>query len=157
MRRLATYATWIVACELAGVLGGLVTAPAIPTWYAELAKPAWTPPGWVFGPVWTALYALMGMAAARVWTRHRRLRSGRVSLAAFIVQLVLNAAWSFLFFGLHSPGLGLVDIVALWITIVAVLAWWWNLERPSALLLAPYLAWVSFAAALNAAVWRLNP
>ncbi len=156
-RRLAVYAVGIVACELAGVLGGLVTTPAIPTWYAALSKPAWTPPGWLFGPVWTVLYALMGIAAARVWLRHRGSRAGRASLALFAFQLVLNAAWSFLFFGLRSPALGLAEIVVLWAAIAALVTWWWRLERPAALLLAPYLAWVSFAAALNLAIWRLNP
>jgi benzodiazapine receptor len=156
MRRLATYAAWIAACELAGVLGGIATAPAIPTWYAGLVKPPWTPPGWLFGPVWTALYALMGIAAARVWIRHRVTRTGRISLAAFVVQLVLNAAWSFLFFELHNPALGFVDIVVMWGVILTLVVWWWRLERPSSLLLVPYLAWVSFATTLNAAVWRLN-
>jgi tryptophan-rich sensory protein len=155
--RVGAYAVAIVVCELAGVLGALATTPAIPTWYATLAKPAWTPPGWLFGPVWTTLYAIMGVAAARVWIYQRHTASGRRSLALFAVHLVLNAAWSFLFFGLRSPALGLADIVVLLATIVALVAWWWRLDRVAALLLAPYLAWVSFATALNAAIWRLNP
>ncbi len=157
VRRAATYVTWIATCEGAGLLAALATAPQVSTWYAGLAKPAWTPPGWLFGPVWIALYAAMGVAAARVWIRQRTTRTGRRSLAAFVLQLVLNAAWSFLFFGLHSPVLGLVDIVIMWGVIVTLVLWWWRLERPSSLLLVPYLAWVSFAAALNAAIWRLNP
>ena len=155
--KVGAYALAIVLCELAGVLGALATTPAIPTWYATLAKPAWTPPGWLFGPVWTTLYAMMGIAAARVWIRWRHTAGGRRSLALFAVHLVLNAAWSFLFFGLRSPALGLADIVVLLATIVALVAWWWRLDRVAALLLAPYLAWVSFATALNAAIWRLNP
>lgn len=155
-RGLVAYAVGIAVCELAGVLAGLATVPAVPTWYADLVKPAWTPPGWLFGPVWTLLYALMGIAVARVWLRHRSSVEGRRTLGLFAVQLVLNAAWSFLFFGLHSPALGLAEIVVLWAGIAALVAWWWRLERPAALLLAPYLAWVAFAAALNFAIWRLN-
>jgi tryptophan-rich sensory protein len=155
--KVVAYAVAIVSCELVGALGALATTPAIPTWYATLAKPAWTPPGWLFGPVWTALYAMMGIAAARVWIHHRHTRAGRRSLALFAVHLVLNAAWSFLFFGLRSPGLGLADIVVLLAAIAALVAWWWRLDRVAALLLTPYLAWVSFATALNAAIWRLNP
>ena len=157
MRRLGTYLFWIALSELAGVLGGLATAPAIPTWYATLAKPAWTPPGWLFGPVWTALYVLMGIAAARVWIHHRQASAGRRSLALFGAQLALNAEWPVLFFGLKAPGAALVAIVILWATILALIVWWWRLERISALLLIPSLAWVSFATALNAAIWRLNP
>jgi len=155
-RKLLAYALWIVLAQLAGVLGSLATAPAIPGWYATLAKPSWTPPGWLFGPVWITLYALMGVAAARVWILHRRSSSGRASLIVFVVHLALNTAWSFLFFGLRAPGLGLVGITVLWATIVVLIAWWWRLERASALLLVPYLGWVSFATALNAAIWRLN-
>ena len=157
MKRLGTYLVWILLSELAGVIGGLATAPAIPTWYATLVKPTCTPPGWVFGPVWIALYALMGIAAARVWIRHRQTSAGKRSLALFGAQLALNAEWPVLFFGLKAPGAALVSIVILWATILALIVWWWRLERISALLLIPYLAWVSFATALNAAVVRLNP
>ncbi len=155
-RAAVAYIVAIVGCELVGVLAGIATVPAIPTWYAGLAKPAWTPPGWVFGPVWTTLYALMGIAAARVWLRHRNTHPGRASLALFAVHLGLNAAWSFLFFGLRSPGLGLGEIVVLWATLAVLVAWWWRLERVAAVLLLPYVAWASFAAVLNAAIWRLN-
>jgi benzodiazapine receptor len=157
MKRFGTYLVWILVSELAGVLGGLATRPAIPTWYATLVKPTWTPPGWVFGPVWITLYALMGIAAARVWIRHRRTSAGKRSLALFGAQLALNAMWSVVFFGLKAPGAALVVIVMLWATIFALILWWWRLERISAALLIPYLAWVSFATALNAAIWRLNP
>ena len=157
MKRLGTYIVWILLSELAGVLGGLATAPAIPTWYATLVKPTWTPPGWVFGPVWTVLYALMGIAAARVWIRHRQTSAGKRSLALFGAQLALNAEWPVLFFGLKAPGAALVSIAILWATILALIVWWWRLERTSAALLIPYLAWVSFATALNAAIVRLNP
>jgi benzodiazapine receptor len=157
MRRLGTYLGWILVSELAGVLGAFATTSAIPTWYAALAKPAWTPPNWVFGPAWTVLYAVMGVAAARVWIRHRRTPAGKRSLALFGAQLAMNAEWPVLFFGLRAVGAALVAIVILWATILALIIWWWRLERTSAALLIPYLVWVSFATALNAAIWRLNP
>jgi tryptophan-rich sensory protein len=157
MRRLATYLGWIIVSEFAGVLGALATTSAIPTWYAALSKPAWTPPNWIFGPVWTVLYAVMGIAAARVWIRHRQTSAGKRSLALFGAQLAMNAEWPVLFFGLHAVGAALVAILILWAAILALILWWWRLERPSSLLLIPYLAWVSYATALNAAIWRLNP
>jgi benzodiazapine receptor len=157
VRRFGTYLTWIAVSELAGVLGGLATASAIPTWYATLAKPAWTPPNWVFGPVWTLLYALMGIAAARVWIRHRRTSAGKRSLALFGAQLAMNAAWPVLFFGLRAPGAALVAIVVLWAVIGTLILRWWPLEQAAAFLLIPYLAWVTFATALNAAILHLNP
>lgn len=156
LRRLVVYVVSILLAELVGVVGSLATAPAVPGWYATIPKPAWTPPGWLFAPVWTALYAAMGVAAARVFIRHHRTSAGRASLGLYLAHLVVNGAWSFLFFGLRSPGAGLVDIVVLWIMIVALIGWWWRLERPAAWLLTPYLAWVSFATALNAAMWRLS-
>ena len=144
---------WLVACFLAASLGA-VFMPG--EWYAALKKPAWNPPAWIFGPVWTALYATMAVAAWLVWKRggvhaHRR------PLALFLTQLVLNAAWTPLFFGLHWPGFAFAEMVALWLAIAATLAAFWPLSRAAAWLLAPYLAWVSFAAALNFALWRLNP
>jgi benzodiazapine receptor len=156
-RRFATYLTWIAVSELAGVLGGFATASAIPTWYATLATPTWTPPNWVFGPVWTLLYALMGIAAARVWIRHRRSSAGKRSLALFGAQLAMNAAWPVLFFGLRAPGAALVAVVVLWAVIGTLILQWWRLEQAAAFLLIPYLVWVTFATALNAAILHLNP
>jgi benzodiazapine receptor len=157
MRRVGTYLGWILVSELAGVIGAFATTSAIPTWYATLAKPAWTPPNWVFGPVWTALYAVMGIAAARVWIHHRDTPAGKRSLALWGAQLAMNLEWPVLFFGLRAVGAALVAIVILWAAIAALVAWWWRLERTSSLLLIPYLAWVGYAAALNAAIWHLNP
>lgn len=155
-RGLWPFVAWIVAAELAGVVGSLATAPAVPGWYATLAKPGWTPPSWLFGPVWITLYALMGSAAALVWVRRRQVAGALASLALFAAHLVLNAAWSFLFFGLRSPALGLAGIVPLWACIAVLVAWWWRLHRPAALLLLPYLAWTTFATGLNLAIFRLN-
>jgi tryptophan-rich sensory protein len=124
------------------------------SWYTGLAKPAWTPPSWVFGPVWTALYAMMAIAGWLVWRR-----GGPASWHAlrwFAVQLVLNVGWSAVFFGLQMPGLAAVEILALWCTIAVTLRTSWRVSRPAGLLLVPYLLWVSFAVILNVALWRLN-
>jgi tryptophan-rich sensory protein len=157
MKRLGTYLVWVGGCEILGLLGGIVTFHAVATWYPALVKPSWTPPNWVFGPVWTVLYALMGIAAARVWIHHRGTRSGRYSLMLFGVQLALNCTWSVLFFAVRVPGYAFVEIVLLWITILALVLWWWWLDRKASLLLVPYLAWAGFAGALNATIWNLNP
>lgn len=146
---------WVALCLAAGGLGGLVTTPAIPTWYAQLEKPAWTPPGWLFGPAWTTLYLLMAVAAWLVW-RRGGFAGQRRPLTLFLVQLALNAAWSFLFFGLRNPGLGLAEIVVLWAMIVATLLAFRRVSTAAALLLVPYLLWVTFATALNFEIWRLN-
>jgi tryptophan-rich sensory protein len=157
VKRFGPYLLWVAICELAGLLGGIVTVPAVATWYPTLAKPSWTPPGWLFGPVWTVLYALMGIAAAHVWIRHRQTKGGRLSLVLFGVQLALNCTWSFLFFGARVPGFAFAHIILLWIAILALVVWWWWLDRKASLLLLPYLAWVAFAGALNAVIWNLNP
>ena len=122
-------------------------------WYAALAKPTWTPPGWLFGPVWTVLYVMIAMAAWLVWQHRARVDTALVLWAA---QLILNGAWSWLFFGLERPGLALLDIVALLAAIAATAIAFARISRIAALLLAPYFAWVAFAAALNFAIWRLN-
>jgi tryptophan-rich sensory protein len=123
-------------------------------WYAALAKPAWTPPSWVFPPVWAALYLLMGIAAWLIW-RTGGARSRR-PLALFAVQLALNAAWSWLFFGEHRIGAALLDIVLLWVAIRMTASGFFRVRPAAGVLLLPYLAWVTFAAALNASIWRLN-
>lgn len=146
---------WLVLCYGAAFLGSLATGPAIPTWYADLNKPAFTPPNWLFGPVWTLLYTLMGIAAWLVWRRAAQWRVGP-ALLFFCLQLVLNVLWSLLFFGLQNPGLALVDIVALWLMILATTAAFWQVSGAAGALLLPYLAWVGFAAVLNYQLWWLN-
>jgi len=121
-------------------------------WYTELRKPSWNPPGWIFGPVWTFLYASMAVAAWRVW----KAGDARTALALYVVQLALNAAWSWLFFGLHRPGLAFVDILALWAAILATTLAFFPKDRAAGWLMVPYLAWVSFAAFLNFTLWRMN-
>ena len=132
------------------------TARSVAEWYPALAKPAWTPPNAVFAPVWTALYFLMALVAWLVWRKAGGLAAARLPLALFAVQLALNAAWSILFFGLRMPGLAFGELVLLWLAIVATLAAFWRVLPAAGLLLAPYLAWVTFAGALNFAIWRLN-
>jgi tryptophan-rich sensory protein len=122
-------------------------------WYAELAKPAWTPPNWLFGPVWTVLYVMIAVAAWLVWQRESRIGT---PLILWGLQLGLNGVWSWLFFGLERPGLAVLDIVALLVTIAATVLAFARVSRAAALLLLPYLAWVAFATALNIAIWQLN-
>lgn len=145
----------LAVCLGAAALGSAATVPRIDEWYAALDKPSWTPPSWVFGPVWTVLYIAMAVAAWLVW-RQAGLAAARWPLGLFAVQLGLNVAWSWLFFGLRSPALGLIDILLLWIAIAATLASFWRRTTAAGLLLAPYLAWVTFAAVLNSAIWWLN-
>ena len=143
---------WFVLCFAAAGIGSIFVPG---TWYQTLVKPSWTPPSWLFGPVWTLLYGMMAAAAWLVWKRYG-LSGALVPLAAFVVQLALNAAWSWLFFGLHRPGLAFTEIVLLWLAILATLLLFWSEERLAGVLLIPYIAWVSFAAVLNFTLWRLN-
>jgi len=124
-------------------------------WYASLEKPSWNPPNWIFGPAWTALYAMMAVAAWLVW-RRGGFAAQALPLAAFLVQLLLNALWSWLFFGLKNPGLAFAEIVALWVAIATTLLLFRRPSATAAWLLAPYLAWVTFASLLNFTLWRLN-
>lgn len=145
----------VVLCFAAAALGSLMTMPSIPTWYAGLEKPFFSPPNWIFAPVWTVLYALMAIAFWRVWTLGRGSALQAAALA-FAVQLVLNVAWSGAFFALHSPVLALIDIVALLLAIIATMSAFARIDGRAAWMLAPYLAWVAFATTLNAAIWWLN-
>ncbi len=143
---------WLLLSFAAAYFGGLFMPG---DWYASLKKPTWNPPGWVFGPVWTALYAMMGVAAWLVWKRGG-FAVQRRPLALFLIQLALNAAWTPLFFGLHRPGLAFAEIVLLWLAIAATIRAFRHVSRPAAWLLAPYLVWVSFASVLNFTLWRMN-
>jgi len=146
----------ITVSELAGIVGSLFTAPSVPTWYQGLAKPAFTPPGWVFAPVWTTLFALMGIAAYLVWRKGLERREVKIALAIFIFQLVLNTLWSFIFFGLHNPGLAIIEIIILWLAILTAIIYFAKISRPAAWLLVPYILWVSFAGFLNYSIWQLS-
>lgn len=152
-RILLGLAGWLAASFAAGWIGSRYLPGE---WYAGLAKPSWTPPSVVFAPVWLSLYALMGVAAWLVWRRAGFAGAGP-ALGLFIGQLVLNALWSYLFFGLHRPGTAFLDIVVLWLLILVVAILFGRVSRVAGAMLLPYLAWVGFAACLNFAIWRLNP
>ena len=144
-----------VVCFAAAGIGGAAVTPKIDNWYATLVKPSWNPPDRVFGPVWSVLYLCMAIAAWLVWRQGGP--GGAVgALTLFGVQLVLNLAWPWLFFGLRNPGLAFVDVLLLWAAVAATMAASWSRSTLAGILFAPYLAWVSFAAALNFVVWRMN-
>ena len=147
---------FIVVCLGAGGLGAFATTPEIGGWYQTIAKPSWNPPAFVFGPVWTTLYIMMAIAAWLIW-KPAGFKAAGAPLALFGGQLMLNIAWSFLFFGLHQPGWAFGEIVLLWLAIAATMASFFRRSQLAGWLLAPYLAWVSFASVLNFALWRLNP
>ena len=138
-----------------GAVGGLVTAPEIPLWYAGLNKPSFNPPNWLFGPVWTTLYLLMGVSCYLVWKQPVSVERNK-ALYLFILQFVLNFCWSFIFFGMHETGWALTEMILLWLTILATIFSFAKFSKTAAWLLVPYIAWVSFAMLLNGAIWRLN-
>jgi benzodiazapine receptor len=147
----------IVACQCAGAIGSIFTTPAIPTWYAALEKPFFNPPNWLFAPAWITLYLLMGIAAFLVWRKGLGQRGVKAALVVFLVQLVLNALWSVVFFGLKSPLWGVVVILALWVAILLTILRFFKLSTAAGALLLPYILWVSFASVLNVSIWVLNP
>lgn len=147
---------WIVLAQAAGLIGSFSTFANIPAWYAFLAKPDLAPPNWVFGPVWTTLYILMGIAAFLVWREGVNKRRVRQALVIFCFQLALNALWSVLFFGMRSLLLGLLGVAALWLSIALTMRLFARVSPAATWLLVPYLAWVSFASYLNYALWSLN-
>jgi len=144
---------WTGLCLGAGLIGSVFTTRSVGSWYLALSKPSWTPPSGVFGPVWTALYVMMGVAAWLVW---RRSGLATLPISLFAVQLALNVAWSAIFFGMRQPGWAFVDIVALWVAVAATMIAFYRVTPTAGLLLAPYLAWITFASALNLAIWRMN-
>jgi tryptophan-rich sensory protein len=146
----------ILICEAAGIIGSIFTMDSISTWYVSLVKPALNPPSWVFGPVWTLLYALMGIAAFIVWKKAGSERRGNQALWIFGFQLLLNTTWSIAFFGLQDPGLALANVVLLWASIVWSMICFYKISKTAAWLLLPYLLWVSFASYLNYSIWLLN-
>lgn len=145
----------LMLCLAVASMGSRFTIPQIDSWYAALRKPSWTPPNWLFGPVWLALYVGMAVSSWLVW-RERGFSGAALPLFVFAVQLALNAAWSALFFGLQNPAAALVDIVLLWFAILLTAVLFWPINAWAAALMIPYLLWVSFAAALNFQIWRMN-
>jgi len=146
----------IIICQLAGLIGYLFTRPAIPTWYASLRKPFFTPPDWVFGPVWIILYILMGIAASLVWQKNLEQKQTRNALILFGAQLILNAFWPFVFFGLKSPLAGLIAISILAGAILLTIQRFSGVSRTAGILLIPYFIWVSFASGLNLSIYAIN-
>ncbi len=149
----AVLALLILICLVVGTLGGLSSTTAIEDWYRTIAKPSWTPPDAVFGPVWTVLYIMMAVAAWLVWRTGDQVRP---ALILFFVQLALNLAWTLLFFAARSPGLALIEVVFLWLGVLFTMLAFFARSRAAGWLFVPYLAWVSFAAVLNAAIWMMN-
>ena len=146
----------IVVCQAAGAVGALFTGRSVSTWYATINKPSFTPPSWVFGPVWISLYLMMGFALFLVWNRGISSEGVRLAVCLFAIQLFLNAAWSPAFFGMQSPAIGLVVIILLLVAIIATVVAFVRISFPAALLMIPYLLWVSYATILNAAIVYLN-
>jgi len=146
----------IVICNSAGFIGSIFTTSAIPTWYSSLEKPSFNPPNWVFGPVWTTLYTLMGISAYLVWRQGIHNSQVKTALIIFGIQLFLNAIWSPIFFGLRALFAALVVIGILWITILLTIFTFYKVSTIAALLLIPYILWVSFATVLNYSLWALN-
>ncbi|KKT81675.1 MAG: TspO protein [Candidatus Yonathbacteria bacterium RBG_16_43_6] len=141
---------------LAGAIGSLFTVSAIQEWYPMLIKPALNPPSWIFAPVWTTLYVMMGVAAFLVWKRGGELKNVTLPLSLFVIQLVLNALWSIIFFGMHNPKLAFFEILLLWVAILATIISFMKISKRAGWLLVPYLLWVSFASYLTFSIWMLN-
>lgn len=146
---------FVLVCLGAGGLGAVATTPEIDGWYRTVVKPDWNPPDWLFGPVWTTLFVLMGISAWLVW-KPAGLKEASTPLSLFAVQLILNVAWSWIFFGMHKIGWAVVEIVILWLAILATTVAFFRRSKPAGCLLVPYLGWVTFASVLNFTIWRLN-
>jgi benzodiazapine receptor len=145
----------LIICQLAGIIGSLFTAPAIPNWYASLKKPSFTPPSWLFSPVWIFLFVLMGLSLYILWQAHSK-KDPRTALLFFALQLILNVLWSVIFFGLKSPMWAFIEIIILWLAILLTIWKSLKISKAAGYLLLPYLIWVSFAAVLNSSIWMLN-
>lgn len=156
MKNLPKLIISVIGCELVGLLGTPFTVSAIPAWYVTLNKPFFAPPNWIFGPVWTLLYFLMGLAFYLIWKQGWQKKTVKTAGLFFQAQLALNFLWSPIFFGLRSPLLGLIVIVAMWLLIVMTMKKFYPLSRLAFYLLIPYLLWVSFATILNASIFILN-
>ena len=146
----------IAVCQGAGAVGSIFTQTSVSTWYTELQKPGFTPPNWIFAPVWITLFLLMGISAYIIWEKGIKNKNVRISLIIFIIQLTLNTLWSLFFFGLKSPFYAFIDIILLWIAIVLVIISFFKLSKTAGILLLPYILWVSFAGILNFFILRLN-
>jgi len=157
MNKLTKILTVVVTCVAIGYLSGTVTQESIMTWYPTLIKPSFNPPNWIFGPVWSMLYIMMGVAAGLVWDRMEyEKETVKNALIIFAIQLTLNALWSYLFFGLRNPMVAGIEIILLWLMIFETYTQFVKINKIAGYLLLPYLAWVSFATVLNGSIWWLN-
>jgi len=155
-RELPLLALCIVICQLAGALGSIFTSSSVSTWFPTLIKPWFAPPGWVIIAVWIVLFTLMGVSLFLVWREDHSGADRKIAIGVFAAQLVVNVLWSWAFFGLQSPLAGIAVIVVLWALILQSMIRFWPISRNAALLLVPYILWVSFAAFLNYTIWSLN-
>lgn len=142
--------------QLAGIVGSLFTTSAIPIWYATLQRPSFSPPNWLFGPVWISLYILMGISVYLIWQKVEKNKTAKSALWLFWIHLFFNATWSIIFFGLQNPGLAFINIIIIWLLIIALMVKFWKINSWATYLLIPYLFWVSFASVLNYFIWYLN-
>ncbi|PXY41628.1 sensory protein TspO [Flavobacterium cheongpyeongense] len=157
MNKIAKIAITIIVCLAVGYSASMVTRPSVAEWYPTIEKPFFNPPNWIFMPVWTLLYILMGVAAGLVWDKIKEQNQAvKKALGFFLIQLTLNAVWSYLFFGLKNPMLALIEIALLWLMIYETYLKFIKINKTAGYLLIPYLAWVGFAAILNASIWWLN-
>lgn len=145
----------LLICQLAGIVGSIFTLPAVTSWYPTLAKPSFSPPNYIFGPIWLALYTLMGISLYLVWQKKAQKKT-RGALILFGIQLLLNALWSIIFFGLKNIALAFAEIIILWFFILIIIYKFWKIEPKAAVLLIPYFLWVSFASILSYSIWLLN-
>jgi tryptophan-rich sensory protein len=156
MKKAFTILFFILISQFAGIIGSFFTAPAISGWYAELNKPFFNPPGWVFGPAWISLYTLMGIASYLIWLKRKKNNLANTALIIFFIHLVFNALWSIIFFGLNNPMWAFFEIIILWIMILVLIIMFYKIDRKASYLLIPYILWVSFASLLNFSIWMLN-
>jgi len=146
----------LVLPQVAGIIGSIFTTTAISTWYAPLLKASFSPPNWIFGPVWFLLYVLMGISIYLIWQEIEKNERAKSAIIFFGIHLIFNTTWSIVFFGLHKPGLALVNILIIWLFIILLMVKFWYIKKWSTYLLVPYLLWVSFAGVLNYFIWFLN-
>ena len=156
MQKILRIFSFVALCVTIGYLSGMVTRESITTWYPTLIKPVFNPPSWIFAPVWSLLYIMMGLSAGLFWTAGADEQTTKKGLSFFTIQLGLNALWSYIFFGLHNPFLALTEIILLWLLIFETYTIFKKANKTAGLLLLPYLAWVSFATILNGSIWWLN-
>ena len=157
MNKISRIAIVVIICLAVGYLSGMVTRASITTWYPTLVKPSFNPPNWIFAPVWTSLYVMMGVAAGLIWNQITTQKAAVTkALPFFVIQLILNALWSYLFFGLHNLMLATIEVVLLWLMIFETYSQFAKINKTASYLMLPYLAWVSFASVLTASICWLN-